>query len=85
MQHALEETANRLNGFAAMGEDLDFERGGTNYQQYHTHPTYKPNASLGPASKAPFYTVQREVYSVLGPCQLPASYVLGGQEMVGVC
>ncbi|AWH91369.1 3-oxosteroid 1-dehydrogenase [Dietzia lutea] len=55
---ALERTAERFNGFAAKGRDEDFQRGESGYDHYYGDPTNKPNPSLGPVRKAPFYAVK---------------------------
>ena len=55
---ALEKTAARFNGFAATGRDEDFNRGVSGYDHYYGDPTNKPNPSLGPVAKAPFYAVK---------------------------
>ncbi|MBM7229263.1 3-ketosteroid-delta-1-dehydrogenase [Dietzia sp. HMSC21D01] len=52
---ALERTAERFNGFAEKGRDEDFQRGQSGYDHYYGDPTNKPNPSLGPVRKAPFY------------------------------
>ena len=51
----LKETIERFNGFAQKGEDPDFGRGSTAYDRYQGDPNNKPNESLGPIEKAPFY------------------------------
>src|SRR5699024_2712077 len=55
---ALQKTADRVNGFAANGRDEDFDRGASGYEQCSGDPTNKPNPSLGPVTKAPFYAVK---------------------------
>ncbi|HJC28101.1 MAG TPA: 3-oxosteroid 1-dehydrogenase [Candidatus Dietzia intestinipullorum] len=55
---ALQKTADRFNGFAANGRDEDFDRGASGYDHYYGDPTNKPNPSLGPVTKAPFYAVK---------------------------
>ena len=55
---ALEKTTERFNGFAANGRDEDFGRGVSGYDHYYGDPTNKPNPSLGPVAKAPFYAVK---------------------------
>lgn len=54
----LEATVERFNGFARTGVDEDFHRGVSGYDHYYSDPTVKPNCSLGPVTKAPFYAVQ---------------------------
>lgn len=55
---ALEKTAERFNGFADKGVDEDFQRGVSGYDHYYGDVTNKPNPSLGPVRKAPFYAVK---------------------------
>ncbi|MGH8344984.1 MAG: FAD-dependent oxidoreductase [Pseudomonas sp.] len=55
---ALEETVARYNGFACTGDDIDFGRGGNAYDLYFGDPSQKPNRTLGPLLKAPFYAVR---------------------------
>ena len=47
---ALEQTVQRFNEFAAMGQDPDFGRGQSAYNICLGDPGYKPNAALGPFS-----------------------------------
>lgn len=55
---ALEKTADRFNGFAERGVDEDFQRGVSGYDHYYGDPTNKPNPSLGPVRKAPFFAAK---------------------------
>ncbi|HBD21658.1 MULTISPECIES: 3-oxosteroid 1-dehydrogenase [Dietzia] len=55
---ALERTTEKFNGFAAKGVDEDFSRGESGYDHYYGDPTNKPNPSLGPVRKAPFYAAK---------------------------
>lgn len=55
---ALEATVERFNGFARQGFDEDFHRGISKYDHYYGDPRNKPNPSLGPLDKAPFYAVK---------------------------
>lgn len=55
---ALEKTAARFNGFAERGVDEDFQRGVSGYDHYYGDPTNKPNPSLGPVRKAPFFAAK---------------------------
>ncbi|ROS43177.1 3-oxosteroid 1-dehydrogenase [Amycolatopsis thermoflava] len=55
---ALESTVERFNGFARRGVDEDFQRGRSAYDHYYGDPRHKPNPSLGPLDKAPFYAVK---------------------------
>jgi 3-oxosteroid 1-dehydrogenase len=51
-------TVERFNGFAKNGVDEDFQRGESAYDKYYSDPTVKPNPSLAPIGKAPFYAVK---------------------------
>ena len=51
-------TTERFNGFAKSGVDADFHRGESGYDHYYGDITNKPNPSLGPVRKAPFYAVK---------------------------
>ncbi|HHX84588.1 MAG TPA: 3-oxosteroid 1-dehydrogenase [Actinomycetales bacterium] len=51
-------TTQRFNGFAEKGVDEDFQRGVSGYDHYYGDITNKPNPSLGPVRKAPFYAVK---------------------------
>jgi 3-oxosteroid 1-dehydrogenase len=53
----LEATIQRFNGFCRNGRDEDFGRGGRAFDRAHGDPSVKPNPSLGPIEKAPFYAV----------------------------
>jgi 3-oxosteroid 1-dehydrogenase len=55
---ALAATVERFNGFARRGVDEDFHRGVSKYDHYYGDPRNKPNPSLGPLDKAPFYAVK---------------------------
>ncbi|UOZ11486.1 3-oxosteroid 1-dehydrogenase [Amycolatopsis sp. WQ 127309] len=55
---ALEATIERFNGFAHKGVDEDFQRGLSTYDHYYGDPRNKPNPSLGPLDKAPYYAVK---------------------------
>ncbi|MFI5586906.1 3-oxosteroid 1-dehydrogenase [Amycolatopsis sp. NPDC051758] len=54
----LEATVERFNGFARKGVDEDFHRGVSKYDHYYGDPRNKPNPSLGPLDKAPYYAVK---------------------------
>ena len=54
----LVETVARFNGFAAAGVDEDFHRGESAYDQYYSDPRVRPNPSLHPIDKGPFYAVK---------------------------
>ena len=54
----LAETVARFNEMARAGVDEDFHRGDSAYDKYYGDPTVRPNPSLGPIDKAPFYAVK---------------------------
>jgi 3-oxosteroid 1-dehydrogenase len=53
----LAETVERFNQFARAGKDLDFHRGDCAYDRSYADPSVKPNPSLAPIEKPPFYSV----------------------------
>lgn len=55
---ALEASVARFNDFARQGHDDDFGRGATLNDRHYTDPRVRPNPSLGPVEKPPFYAVQ---------------------------
>jgi 3-oxosteroid 1-dehydrogenase len=55
---ALKETVDRFNAHAIKGEDPDFNRGWSAQDRYYGHPSVKPNCSLGPVAKPPFYAIE---------------------------
>jgi len=54
----LERTVAAFNEGARQGEDPDFGRGSTPFNQYGGDATVRPNPSLAPIEKGPFYAVQ---------------------------
>lgn len=54
----LAETVSRFNGFAVKGEDPDFRRGESAYNRFQGDADHRPNPSLAPLAKAPFYAVK---------------------------
>ena len=56
--HALEYTVTRFNRFAMDGVDTDFSRGESAYDHYYGDTSNKPNPSLGPLDRAPYYAAQ---------------------------
>ena len=48
----------RFNGFAASGVDEDFQRGASFHNRAMGDPNNKPNPSLGPIERGPFYAVK---------------------------
>ena len=53
----LAETVVRFNGFARSGQDLDFGRGQSAYDNYYGDPTAQPNPNLAALEKPPYYAV----------------------------
>lgn len=53
----LEATVARFNGFARLGVDPDFGRGADLLTQYRGDPDNRPNPSLAPIVKGPFYAL----------------------------
>ncbi|HVW32440.1 MAG TPA: FAD-binding protein, partial [Acidimicrobiia bacterium] len=53
----LERTVARFNPMAAAGRDDDFHRGDTFWDRYFADPANRPNPSLGPVIRPPFYAV----------------------------
>ncbi len=54
----LAHTIERFNRFAAKGLDPDFGRGQSAYNDCLGDPGYRPNASIGPLDRAPYYAVK---------------------------
>ncbi|MCB2078732.1 MAG: FAD-binding protein [Novosphingobium sp.] len=48
----------KFNGFAAKGVDEDFNRGASHHNRAMGDPTNRPNPSLGPIEKPPYYAVK---------------------------
>lgn len=48
----------RFNVSAAVGKDPDFGRGGSAYNRNMGDPGHRPNPSLGPLARAPYYAVE---------------------------
>jgi 3-oxosteroid 1-dehydrogenase len=55
---ALAQTVAKMNGFAATGKDLEFDKGHNAFDRYYGDPNVKPNPCLAPIAKAPFYAVR---------------------------
>lgn len=55
---ALAGTVERFNQFAAKGLDPDFGRGQSAYNDCLGDPGYRPNASVGPLDRAPYYATK---------------------------
>lgn len=54
---ALSETVTRFNAHAAKGEDPEFHRGESAYDQMYGDPRNQPNPCLRPIAKGPFYAM----------------------------
>jgi 3-oxosteroid 1-dehydrogenase len=54
----LAQTIQRFNQFAANGLDPDFGRGQSAYNDCLGDPGYRPNASIGPLDRAPYYATK---------------------------
>ncbi|MCB9476314.1 MAG: FAD-dependent oxidoreductase [Deltaproteobacteria bacterium] len=53
----LADTVKNFNENAKQGVDPDFDRGKSLYDRYYADPRVKPNPSLGPIKKAPYYAI----------------------------
>lgn len=53
----LKGTVANMNEYALSGKDLEFHKGETAYDRWQGDPLVKPNPSLGPVEKAPFYAI----------------------------
>lgn len=51
-------TIDRFNANATRGEDPDFARGASPYNRVQGDPEHRPNPSLGPLTRGPFYAVR---------------------------
>jgi 3-oxosteroid 1-dehydrogenase len=56
--NGLVRTVQRFNEYAAKGLDPDFGRGQSAYNDCLGDPGHKPNASLGPIDRAPYYATE---------------------------
>ena len=63
----LTEQVAHFNEFAEQGSDPDFGRGASAYNRAMGDPGHRPNPSIGPLSRAPFYAVE-VVPSDIGTC-----------------
>jgi 3-oxosteroid 1-dehydrogenase len=54
----LQQVVANMNGYARTGIDPEYGRGSNDYDRVFGDPTLKPNPSLGPIEKAPFYAIQ---------------------------
>lgn len=53
-----EKAVREFNKWAKKGVDRDFHRGESAYDKFQGDPTNKPNASLGPINKPPYFAIQ---------------------------
>ena len=67
---ALAATVERFNGFARAGRDLDFDRGESAWEKFHTGDPKRPggNGALGAIEQPPFYAApyQRSILTTKG-------------------
>jgi 3-oxosteroid 1-dehydrogenase len=54
----LRQTVERMNAFAATGEDTEFKKGANSFDRYYGDRNVKPNPCLGPIAKPPFYAMR---------------------------
>ncbi|MGO9602189.1 MAG: FAD-dependent oxidoreductase [Candidatus Binataceae bacterium] len=54
----LRETAERMNQYAASGDDKEFKKGANTFDRYYGDVNVKPNPCLGPIAKPPFYALR---------------------------
>lgn len=54
----LADTIEKMNGYAATGKDLDFQRGDTEYDRYYGDESVQPNPCLHRIDQAPFYAIR---------------------------
>jgi 3-oxosteroid 1-dehydrogenase len=57
----LSATVGAMNRSARSGVDQEFGRGGNQYDRFFGDARVKPNPSLGPIEKAPFYAIRVEL------------------------
>lgn len=63
----LEEMVKRFNKYAKEGRDPEFHRGESWYDKFYGDSNWKPNPSLGPIEKPPFYAIE-VLPGCLGTC-----------------
>jgi 3-oxosteroid 1-dehydrogenase len=54
----LRETVDRMNQYAASGDDKEFGKGSNNFDRYYGDVNVKPNPCLAPIAKPPFYAMR---------------------------
>ncbi|MFN3546624.1 MAG: FAD-dependent oxidoreductase [Mesorhizobium sp.] len=60
-QKGLEKTVEEFNRGARQGRDEQFHRGETSFNRYLADPEHKPNPTVAPIEKGPFYAVKMEM------------------------
>ncbi len=86
---ALEQTVEQFNGYARLGVDAAFGRGGNFHNLYYGDPQHQPNRTLGELHKPPFYAVRLDLGDIGtkgGPKTDENARVVGkdGQPMAGL-
>jgi 3-oxosteroid 1-dehydrogenase len=51
-------TIHKINQYAAIGQDLEFQRGNNSYDRYYGDDRVKPNPCLGAIDRPPFYAIK---------------------------
>lgn len=59
--NGLEKTVEEFNRGARQGRDEQFHRGETSFNRYLADPEHKPNPTVAPVEKGPFYAVKMEM------------------------
>src|SRR4029077_10859366 len=54
----LRETVERMNQYAASGDDKEFGKGSNNFDRYYGDVNVKQNPCLAPIAKPPFYAMR---------------------------
>lgn len=70
----LRATVERFNGFAARGEDPDFNKGVSEVCRFNGDPTHGPNPCLAPLAAPPYYAV------VVWPAEIATSSGIAANE-----
>jgi len=58
---ALHHTVESCNEYARTGYDVEFNRGGNNYDNFDGDLAVKPNPNLGPCRKVPFHALRMDI------------------------
>jgi succinate dehydrogenase/fumarate reductase flavoprotein subunit len=75
----LEATISRFNEHASRGEDPDFHKGGTTFEQVAGDPDQKPNPCVAPLDEGPWYAIRMipgDIGTMLGLLVDPKARVL---------